>query len=155
MGRATRYSPALRGVHVKNRCVVFILITAGLALAAAGMMSCSSGSGAQSGMVGRMYEKESLDEFVRDTAPPGYEHAPYIIKVGDILSVVFLYHKDLSTLEIPVRSDGKISLPHVGDAQAAGLTPMELDSTLTERFAEILKEPSLSVIVKVPSKKII
>jgi polysaccharide export outer membrane protein len=102
-----------------------------------------------------MYDKDDLGSFVSETAPAVQEDKQYFIKVGDILDIVLLYHKDLSTLGIPVRTDGKISLPHVGDAQAAGLTPMGLDSTLTERFAEILREPSLSVIVKLPAKKVV
>jgi polysaccharide export outer membrane protein len=104
-------------------------------------------------MTGQMYESEALGDFVRDSAPAVPETRQYVIKVGDVLDVVFLYHSNLTTLQIPVRPDGKISLPHVGDAQAAGLTPMALDSLLTDRFAEILKEPNLSVIVKDTVKK--
>lgn len=143
-----------KGIYVKNRYVTICFMTAGLALVLS-LSACSSGSGAQSGMAGRMYEKDNLGEFVRETAPAVSEEEQYFIKAGDILDVVFLYHQDLSTYEIPVRTDGKISMPHVGDAQAAGLTPMELDSALTVRFSEILKEPSLSVIIKLSAKKVV
>jgi polysaccharide export outer membrane protein len=50
-----------------------------------------------------------------------------------------------------VRRDGRISLPYVGDQMAAGITPMTLDSLLTVRFSDILREPNLSVIVTVPA----
>ena len=139
---------------MKNRYVTISFITAGLALLVV-LSACSSGSDARSGMAGRMYEKDDLGAFVEETKPAVRDDQQYYIKVGDVLDVVFLYHQDLSTFQIPVRSDGKISLPHVGDAQAAGLTPMKLDSTLTERFAEILREPSLSVIIKIPAKKVV
>jgi polysaccharide export outer membrane protein len=99
-------------------------------------------------MTGKMYEGDDLGEFVRDTTPAVSQKIQYVIQAGDVLDVVFLYHSDLTTLGLPVRSDGMISLPHVGDAQAAGLTPMGLDSALTVQFAQILKDPNLSVMVK-------
>lgn len=117
------------------------------------LSACSSGKAGHSGQLSQMYEKEELGDFVKETSRVVPEERQYLIRPGDVLDVVFLYHRDLTTKEVPVRSDGKISLPHVGDAQAAGLTPMAMDSILTSRFAEILKEPSLSVIVKETAKR--
>jgi len=68
--------------------------------------------------------------------------------VGDRLDVVFFFHDDLTTLDLLVRPDGRITLPYVGDVMAAGHTPMYLDSTLTRRFEEILREPNLSIIIR-------
>lgn len=100
-----------------------------------------------------MYDREALGKFVIDTAPAVDESQEYRIRVGDLLDIVFLYHSNLTTMNVPVRLDGRISLPYIGDAQAAGATPMALDSALTVRFAEILKNPSLSVIVKQIAQK--
>ena len=72
----------------------------------------------------------------------------YMIGVGDQLDVVFLFHSNLSTRDLVVRRDGKISLPYLGDQMAAGLTPMMLDSVLTGGFEEILRQPNISVIVR-------
>mgnify|MGYP003694396363 CR=1 FL=1 len=49
---------------------------------------------------------------------------------------------------MPVRPDGKMSLPLVNDVQAAGLTPMDLREHLTEQLSEHLPSPEVSVIVR-------
>ena len=71
----------------------------------------------------------------------------YYIGIGDRLDVVFFFNSELTTPNLLVRRDGRITLPYVGDVMAAGVTPMELDSTLTEQFSEILRDPNVSVIV--------
>lgn len=101
------------------------------------------------------YDRESIPQFVSDTSgpvPPVVD-PEYVIGVGDVLEVVFLYHSNLTTRDLVVRRDGRISLPYVGDHMAAGVTPMVLDSLLESRFSEILREPSLSVIVNHPSSQ--
>ncbi|UCG53477.1 MAG: polysaccharide export protein [Candidatus Latescibacterota bacterium] len=99
-----------------------------------------------------MYDTSELGEFLRDTDESRGENT-YTIGVGDRLDVIFFIHRDLSTPNLLVRSDGRITLPYVGDVMAAGYTPMALDSTLTARFAEVLREPNLSVIVSEPAPK--
>jgi polysaccharide biosynthesis/export protein len=49
---------------------------------------------------------------------------------------------------VPVRPDGKISLPLLNDVPAAGLTPMELRGALMGRLAEYMPNPEVSVIVR-------
>jgi len=48
---------------------------------------------------------------------------------------------------VPVRPDGKISLPLLNDVQAAGLTALELREVLTKKLAEYMPAPEVSVIV--------
>src|SRR5512139_804300 len=93
------------------------------------------------------YDSQSVQQFAAETSLPAQPVlAPeYVIGVGDVLEVVFLYHNNLTTRDLVVRRDGRISLPYVGDEMAAGITPMVLDSVLTNRFGEILREPNLSV----------
>jgi polysaccharide export outer membrane protein len=83
--------------------------------------------------------------------PPPMLETEYVIGVGDELQVVFPYHTNLTERDLVVRRDGRISLPYVGDQMAAGVTPMDLDSMLTIRFSEILRDPNLSVIVSNPA----
>ena len=52
------------------------------------------------------------------------------------------------TRTVPVRPDGKISLPLLNDVQAAGLTPMQLRATLASSFEHYMPAPMLSVIVR-------
>ncbi len=99
------------------------------------------------------YDAESVPQFVADTAKPTAPavEPEYVIGVNDVLEVVFLYHNNLTTRSLIVRRDGRISMPYVGDQMAAGVTPMVLDSVLTVRFSEVLRDPNLSVIVSEPA----
>ena len=48
---------------------------------------------------------------------------------------------------VPVRPDGKISLPLIDDVQAAGLTPMQLAMSIAEKLKKFIAEPQVTVIV--------
>lgn len=102
---------------------------------------------------GQMYEEGSLEEFVERTGPSMEASPEYLIGIGDRLDVVFLYHTNLSQREVLVRDDGRISLPYVGDQMAMGYTPAELDSILTGRYSEILKQPNIAVMLNLPAEK--
>lgn len=74
----------------------------------------------------------------------------YIWAPGDQLEVVVRRVPEVSRILI-VRPDGYITLPLLDDVHAAGLTPMELKKTLTERFSERLLDPEVTVIaIQVP-----
>ena len=99
------------------------------------------------------YDREDLGSFLSESAEP--QHNDYIISIGDRMDVIFMYHTDLTTRDVVVRSDGRISLPHLGDVMAAGQRPMELDSILTDHFAEILRQPDISVIIRKSADKLV
>jgi len=65
----------------------------------------------------------------------------------DILDVQVWKNSDLSRI-VPVWPDGMISLPLVNDIQAAGLTPTDLRQQITQRLAEFVPSPEVSVIVR-------
>ena len=67
---------------------------------------------------------------------------------SDVLSITVYDEPDLSIDTIPVRPDGKISFPLVGDVQAEGLTVDELANALAERLRRFVLAPKVSVIVK-------
>jgi polysaccharide export outer membrane protein len=72
----------------------------------------------------------------------------YLIGPEDVLDVqVWKNCPDLCRT-MPVRPDGKVSMPLVNDVQAAGLTPMELRRQLTEHLSEFIPTPEVSVIVR-------
>jgi polysaccharide export outer membrane protein len=52
------------------------------------------------------------------------------------------------TRTVPVRPDGKISLPLINDVQAAGLTPMQLQGALAKALTSFVQAPEVSVIVR-------
>ena len=72
---------------------------------------------------------------------------PFLIGPEDILDIQVWKNVELSRT-VPVRPDGKVSLPLVNDIQAAGLTPIELRDQLTTRLAEFIPSPEVSVSVK-------
>jgi polysaccharide export outer membrane protein len=70
----------------------------------------------------------------------------YVIGPEDVLSI-HVWKEDALTRQVPVRSDGRISLPLIDEVQAAGLTPLQLKEKLTVRLKEFIDNPSVSVIV--------
>ncbi|MBK7948600.1 MAG: polysaccharide biosynthesis/export family protein [Deltaproteobacteria bacterium] len=77
---------------------------------------------------------------------PG-EREEYVIGIPDVLKIVVWRNPELS-VEVPVRRDGKISVPLVDDVQAEGLTPEELKEVLTEALAEFVTAPDVTVVVQ-------
>jgi polysaccharide export outer membrane protein len=80
-----------------------------------------------------------------DEPAAGARH-PYIIGVTDQLAIMVWRNDELS-LSVPVRSDGKISVPLLDDVQAEGLTPEELKEVITQELAEYVSAPDVTVIV--------
>jgi polysaccharide export outer membrane protein len=70
----------------------------------------------------------------------------YVIGPGDNLSV-FVYRSPELSMAVPVRPDGRISLPLVADIVAAGRTPVDLAKQIEERLREYVREPNVTVIV--------
>jgi polysaccharide biosynthesis/export protein len=71
----------------------------------------------------------------------------FVIGNDDVLSVNVWKEPDISR-SIPVRSDGKISLPLVGEVQAAGLTPAKLEKEIAIRLKNYISEPEVTVMVQ-------
>jgi len=76
--------------------------------------------------------------------PPGTQ---YIIGPEDVLKINVWKEPELS-LSVPVRTDGKISLPLINDVQVVGSTPIELKEELTKRLSKYIENPTVSVIVE-------
>src|SRR5687767_9180057 len=71
----------------------------------------------------------------------------YVIGPEDVLDIAVWNNAELSRT-IPVRPDGRISLPLLHDVQAAGFTPMQLRDQLATALAKYVASPSVSVIVQ-------
>jgi polysaccharide export outer membrane protein len=72
----------------------------------------------------------------------------YLIGPEDVLDITVWKNCPDLCRTVPVRPDGKLSLPLVNDVQASGLTPMDLRQHLTEQLAEYIPSPEVSVIVR-------
>jgi polysaccharide biosynthesis/export protein len=78
----------------------------------------------------------------------------YVIGPEDVLHVQVWKEADM-TATLPVRPDGKISMPLLNDVQAAGLTPEKLAETLTEKLKKYIADPRVTVVVtQINSKRI-
>lgn len=75
------------------------------------------------------------------------EVGEYRIGPEDMLDIS-VWNNSAISRTVPVRPDGKISLPLVNDVQAAGLTPNQLRSVLLKKLAEYVPSPEVSVIVR-------
>jgi len=80
-------------------------------------------------------------------AAPPESPSGYTIGAEDILDVTVWNNTGISRT-VPVRPDGKISLPLLDDVQAAGLTPRQLKADLTRRLAKYIGSPEVSVVVR-------
>jgi polysaccharide export outer membrane protein len=80
-------------------------------------------------------------------ADPAGADPGYVIGPEDVLEIAVWGNTDV-TRTVPVRPDGRISLPLLDDVQAAGLTPMELRAALIKSFQKYMPSPMVSVIVR-------
>ena len=70
----------------------------------------------------------------------------YKMAVGDQIQINVWKNSELSLAE-PIRPDGKISMPLVGDIMAVGLTPEELAKIIEKRLSAYVKKPNVTVIL--------
>jgi len=88
------------------------------------------------------------------TPAPGTTSPEYRIGIDDVLDIA-VWNNTTVSRTVPVRPDGKISLPLLNEVQAAGLTPSQLRQSLMSKLVEYMPTPEVSVIVReVHSNKI-
>lgn len=87
-------------------------------------------------------------------ANAGHAHDDnYIIGDDDVLAINVWKEPEVSRT-VPVRSDGKISVPLAGEVQASGETPRQLEKELATKLQSFISEPEVTVIVtEVKSQK--
>lgn len=115
-------------IHLQTTLAKFLGACLGACLLAAGLAACGS------------------------TAPPATTAAPagpapdYVIGPGDSLNVAVYRMPELSAT-LPVRPDGRVSLPLVPDIQAAGKTPTQLAKEVETQLRQYVRDPTVSVMV--------
>jgi len=120
---------------------LFLIIFSGSLLAQAPDSSGANGGQPESSNTPSQAQKNSPHD------------SSYIIGNGDVLAISVWKETELSK-SIPVRSDGKISMPLVGEIQVAGLTPLELERVLSEKLRNFVTTPEVTVVVEqINSKK--
>ncbi len=77
---------------------------------------------------------------------PATTDPSYVIGPEDVLDINVWKEPDVSRI-VPVRPDGRISLPLINDVQAGGLSPQQLAALVTEKLRKYFNEPQVTVIV--------
>lgn len=75
-----------------------------------------------------------------------YVEGDYRIGVDDRLQITVWRNPELS-VTVPVRPDGKISVPLIGDVQAGGNTPVQVAAIIKEKLSAYIREPNVAVIL--------
>ena len=86
--------------------------------------------------------KPAGSEAAQDSTTP----SDYVIGADDVLKISVWKEPDLSET-LPVRPDGKISMPLLNDIPAAGLTPLQLKDSITEKLKKYIADPRVTVVV--------
>jgi polysaccharide export outer membrane protein len=115
------------------------------------LMAQALGTGSSAGAVQSAAAAPSQDQ--PDAAASKPHNDSFIIGNDDMLAISVWKEPDL-TKSIPVRSDGKISMPLVGEIQATGRTPLQLEEDIAAKLQSFITAPEVTVIVEqVNSKK--
>lgn len=88
----------------------------------------------------------------RQASPPsaaarGYGDSEFKLGPDDVIEVSVYQEKDLSAT-VPVRPDGKISLPLIGEMPASGKTAVELQKEIAQKLKQFIADPAVTVVVK-------
>jgi polysaccharide export outer membrane protein len=81
-----------------------------------------------------------------DTDQGASNNSDYVIGADDMLKISVWKEPDLSEA-LPVRPDGKISMPLLNDIPAAGLTPLQLKDSITEKLKKYIADPRVTIVV--------
>jgi polysaccharide export outer membrane protein len=118
----------------------FLLVTLCVAAFLPAEVAAARGFGLQSPAM----HASSSDE----TSPATKPHdASYVIGSSDVLAITVWKEPEVSR-SIPVRPDGRISLPLVGEIQAAGRTPVQLEQDIAAKLQAYISKPDVTVIVE-------
>src|ERR1700678_3875661 len=101
---------------------------------------------AQNAPVASPASDKTVSDKIATETPNGQGGPEYIIGPDDVLHIAVWKEPDL-TVTLPVRPDGKISLPLLDDVQAAGLTPMALASSVRDKLKKYIADPRVTVVV--------
>jgi polysaccharide export outer membrane protein len=124
------------------------LETATVVMLVSGVLAAQSGNTPGQVAPAAKPEQTSGENVAQGSQTPAKAHSDdsYIIGENDVLSINVWKEADVSR-SVTVRSDGKISLPLVGELQAGGQTPRQLEQEIAKRLQSYISEPEVTVIV--------
>jgi polysaccharide biosynthesis/export protein len=113
-----------------------------------GMGLLAAGMTAQTGTAAGVDASSSTSGSTAAASTSGgdQESGDYVIGADDQLHISVWKETDL-TETLPVRPDGKISMPLLGDVPAAGMTPTQLGDSIREKLKKYIADPRVTVVV--------
>jgi polysaccharide export outer membrane protein len=125
--------------------IMFLAVSSALLLCCAASAAQTNSGNAQNTPSSSTTEPAASDTNSTQTSKP--HDNTFVIGNDDVLAINVWKEPDVSR-SIPVRSDGKISLPLVGEVQATGRTPLKLEEEIASRLKGYISEPEVTVIVQ-------
>lgn len=129
----TQHGPQERGITMSRKYLTHGLLVSFMAVAL--VTGCAGPSASSPDKIQRALAVDTRDSVDQ-----------YILGPTDVVTVSVWRNDDLS-ISVPIRPDGKISVPLVGDVQASGRAPEELASSIRTSLTEYIREPQVSVVV--------
>jgi polysaccharide export outer membrane protein len=86
-------------------------------------------------------------QIAQSTTPRAFGDSEFRLGPEDVIEVSVYGEKDLS-IAVPVRPDGKVSIPLIGEIPASGKTATELQKEIAQKYARFISEPAVTVVVK-------
>lgn len=130
------------------------LLLAGVVLGGVALAYGQDAPPAQDNQDKKEEAKDAKSQLAPSPAPTGAEDPTYKIGAQDVIRVD-VWREDQLTRTVPVRPDGKITLPLLNDVQAAGMTPMELAGVVREGLKKFITNPQVTVsVTEINSRRI-
>jgi polysaccharide export outer membrane protein len=112
-----------------------LIIQVGIVVIAIGLMTCAYA------------QQQSGGAASLPIVQVAYGDSEFRLGPDDVIEVSVYQEKELSAT-VPVRPDGKISIPLIGEMPASGKTATELQKEISLRYAKFISEPAVTVVVK-------
>jgi polysaccharide export outer membrane protein len=130
--------------------LIHLTLLLGLSLVVTGLWSQTNAANSASAAVSKTENASSAkpSDYARPSndAQPSNVPSDYVIGADDTLHISVWKEPDL-TETLPVRPDGKISMPLLNDITAAGLTPLQLRDQISEKLKKYVSDPRVTVVV--------
>jgi len=126
--------------------IITRLIQTGCSIICLLLVTACSGIGPSATAAGTAGAATATADTAEGTTPEPGAHE-YVIGAGDTLGISVYHAPELSVPGLPVRPDGRISMPLIPDIVAAGKTPTQLGKELEGRLQEYIKDPIVTVMV--------
>jgi len=132
-----------------NRKILWaaLLLLAGITICGAAQRDNRKKTDGKGSAIASVRETSSPASNSQPASTPATADPSYVIGPEDMLDISVWKEPDVSRV-VPVRPDGRISLPLIHDVEAAGMSPQQLAASVAEKLRKYLNDPQESGIVK-------